>query len=853
MTPPPSNPLADKRSYSNGHSSPARTASAGKPASSTTDKKLQINGHPSPLHLPTSINNNHAGKPHAEIHMKTDDRMRLAKERREERERSLAAREQLIREKERRARLQYERTVEERWRRLEEQRQKEELRRAAVEEKRRQQLEEEKERLEALMKRSLERSLQLEQRTKRWSRGCPPGAAPCSPHRSPYRSTLNASDHNRAGVQGGSQSTPNTPKKERLRRDRRTASPGFGSPVRRAESPAIASKHLASPATILTSKMHTQSPSGVRQEHSSPVRHRPNLPSDGHKKVEDKKSDRNCEESTTEVSVKKKSITDSPASASQVEKKTDKDVVPSDKSKAPKTDTIDKSVKNETADKTDSSDKKDTTESSPLTPTTKPSTGTTNAEEASRMLAERRRQARVQKELEEQKRCEQEEEERLKAEQLKMQLAQNHPAKEEKKTPQVSEERKKEQDIDSWREDDEKRQREGQEKEPQNKIDREREKTKVLPQEDAERQRQGREMQKIQEEEERQIRKKRIEEIMKRTRKGEVDLKEGQVETKCVSPPGEIRINVQTSDEMKDEATRKVEFQVNERVNVQDAALVKKEEAMTQVADQKSLQVKKSIAKVATPKSVVEKGPDTKQVSEQQGTQVNKDGTAQVFKQQERKLETPVNKQNIVQTNVKATDQMNKDLTKTADSKVTKKEGVVVNGEMKNQGNGMVSSHCTTEVTKQQQKLQVEESPAVSTVDGKIKKGSETQVTRPSVTPLPVMTPPPPLIKLEPLDVKGNNSCDEVQSMEVSPASKEELISIPEFSPVNEVHQNSMSNTRALEDLLDLTGNVSCPKLSTESNVGDCNKNLIEGVVSPISDPKLIQLSSASPNKLSIH
>lgn len=55
-----------------------------------------------------------------------------------------AAREQLIREKERRARLQYERTVEERWKRLEEQRQKEELRRAAVEEKRRQQLEEER-------------------------------------------------------------------------------------------------------------------------------------------------------------------------------------------------------------------------------------------------------------------------------------------------------------------------------------------------------------------------------------------------------------------------------------------------------------------------------------------------------------------------------------------------------------------------------------------------------------------------------------------------------------------------------------------------------------------------------------
>lgn len=55
-----------------------------------------------------------------------------------------AAREQLIREKERRSQLQYERTVEERWKRLEEQKHKEELRRAAVEEKRRLQLEDER-------------------------------------------------------------------------------------------------------------------------------------------------------------------------------------------------------------------------------------------------------------------------------------------------------------------------------------------------------------------------------------------------------------------------------------------------------------------------------------------------------------------------------------------------------------------------------------------------------------------------------------------------------------------------------------------------------------------------------------
>lgn len=44
------------------------------------------------------------------------------------------------------------------------------------------------------------------------------GAAPCSPHRSPFRSSLNPADHNRAGFQGGSQSTPNTPKVRLLRR-----------------------------------------------------------------------------------------------------------------------------------------------------------------------------------------------------------------------------------------------------------------------------------------------------------------------------------------------------------------------------------------------------------------------------------------------------------------------------------------------------------------------------------------------------------------------------------------------------------------------------------------------------------
>ncbi|XP_067903177.1 MAP7 domain-containing protein 2 isoform X6 [Heterodontus francisci] len=103
--------------------------------------------------------------------LKTVERQRLAKERREEREKEIAVREFQLIEKEKKARLQYEKQVEERHRKLEEQRQREQQKRVAVEEKRRQQQEEEKEHYEAVMRRTLERSQRLEQKQKRWSWG----------------------------------------------------------------------------------------------------------------------------------------------------------------------------------------------------------------------------------------------------------------------------------------------------------------------------------------------------------------------------------------------------------------------------------------------------------------------------------------------------------------------------------------------------------------------------------------------------------------------------------------------------------------------------------------------------------
>ncbi|NXL72579.1 MA7D2 protein, partial [Leptocoma aspasia] len=99
------------------------------------------------------------------------------------------------------------------------------------------------------------------------------------------------------------------------------------------------------------------------------------------------------------------------------------------------------------------------------------------------------------------------------------------------------------------------------------------------------------------------------------------------------------------------------------------------------------------------------------------------------------------------------------------------------------------------------------------------------------------------LIQLEVVDGKSNSmedSTDEVQSMDVSPVSKEELISIPEYSPMNELmpgvslDQNGTSNAKALEDLLDFTGQATYSKMSSDTlSLDDCNKNLIEGFNSP--------------------
>ncbi|XP_061220527.1 MAP7 domain-containing protein 2 isoform X4 [Neopsephotus bourkii] len=638
--------------------------------------------------------------------LKTDERQRLAKERREEREKYLAAREQQILEKERRAKLQYEKQMEERWKRLEEQRQREEQKRAAVEEKRRQKLKEEEERLEAMMRRSLERSQQLEQKQKRWSWGgalaagsggrdaCDklsastmnlpkqmespiskrlssstaaithsPDRAPASPLKSPYKNSPTRSTDRKKAT---SPSTSNVMKgaavaevtqTEKIKKEKRPATPGsssgMGSPLRRSDSPAAMSRRSASPATPkAVAKTYPQSPKSTKQYPASPVKHRAtsNLNQETPKKKVDKEKEN--------VSHPK-----SPgAHTDEAGQVASEKHVPS----AGKTENVEGKIM----------------------------VGTTDAEEAAKILAEKRRQARLQKEREEKERQEREERERLereeqkrKAEEERLRLEEEARKKEEERKREEEAARKKAEEEARKRAEEEQMLKERQEKELQAKLEKQREEAEIKAREAAEQLRLEREQIMQQIEQERLERKKRIDEIMKRTRRSE-------------------------TPEIKKEETKP---EVPSTLNVE-----------------------------RHPKALVLNQPEI-------------NGLATCLKNKSLESGAPV----------------------------IPSQDVVANG----------------------------------------------------------LKSAPGFIQPEAVNGKSNSmedSMDEVQSMDVSPVSKEELISIPEYSPMNELmpgvslDENGTSNAKALEDLLDFTGQATYSKMSSDTiSLDDCNKNLIEGFNSP--------------------
>ncbi|KAM9432245.1 uncharacterized protein ACWYII_016447 isoform 8-T8 [Salvelinus alpinus] len=100
-----------------------------------------------------------------------EEKRRTALERREEHKKQLVSRELGRLAREERAMRHYEQQMEERKRRLQEQREKEARRRTAVEEKRRQRMKEESERYESAVKKTLEKSQRIKQRIRQGSRG----------------------------------------------------------------------------------------------------------------------------------------------------------------------------------------------------------------------------------------------------------------------------------------------------------------------------------------------------------------------------------------------------------------------------------------------------------------------------------------------------------------------------------------------------------------------------------------------------------------------------------------------------------------------------------------------------------
>ncbi|XP_042279793.1 MAP7 domain-containing protein 1a isoform X2 [Thunnus maccoyii] len=151
-------------------------------------------------------------------------------------------------------------------------------------------------------------------------------------------------------------------------------------------------------------------------------------------------------------------------------------------------------------------------------PSAKPMAGTNDPEEAARILAEKRRQAREQREREEQERREQEEKERILREERIAREAEERRLREEEARAMAEEQRKRD-EAQRLQEEKEAEEKAKAEQEENLRLQKQKEEAEAKAREEAEKQRLEREKHFQKEEQERLERKRRLEEIMKRTRK----------------------------------------------------------------------------------------------------------------------------------------------------------------------------------------------------------------------------------------------------------------------------------------------------------------------------------------------
>ncbi|XP_077434500.1 uncharacterized protein map7d3 isoform X18 [Vanacampus margaritifer] len=455
--------------------------------------------------------------------LRVDDRLRVAKERREEADRQQALRESQIMERERKAKMQVERQQEERHKKATEQRRKEEQKRLAVEEKRKQKQEEEKEHYEAVMRRTLERSQRADQRQKRWSWG---GLSTDSDGRTDKRSTstanlkqpaeasiskrLSSSSATLVKSPDKTSATPLHPPRGPLRSrsiDRQkngmttsVSADGALDPSlnkqektftssgrQRPPSPSIPMGRTRSPSPApKPSPKRTPSPAASKQNSKA----RPPSPATKHPSSPQPTS-------AKPPPIQKPALTPPGPPTLRKRDSRSKDMLLPLQPGVPQA--------------TDSSKSKEKDDSK---------TGTNSAAEAAKLLAEHRRQMREQKEKDEQLRIQREEEEKLRKEEEQC-LAEEARLKRQEEEKQLAEERKLKEEEEAQRAEEERERLEAEEAVKQAELQKEREEAEAKALEEAERVRQERERIMQQNQQERMERKKRIEEIMKRTRKGD--------------------------------------------------------------------------------------------------------------------------------------------------------------------------------------------------------------------------------------------------------------------------------------------------------------------------------------------
>ncbi|XP_016125169.1 ensconsin-like isoform X2 [Sinocyclocheilus grahami] len=455
--------------------------------------------------------------------LKVDERLRLARERREAYQKQLALRERgwLVREE--RAKQFYEKHLEERKKKLEEQRQREERRRMAVEEKRKQRLKEERERYESVVQKTMKKSQKAKQKPGQCSR------------------RVNKNENNNA--------------------KRRSLSQWEIDLVRRLQTPTVSYLARSRSAVCLsrdTASCHTMNSSTTRkpQVHCGKVANRPasSSPNVTIRRTTNRelvakgnfagldlknpqlqtttneikpKQDKNPPENTVlptswlqnrshirQATLKQDSLPPLPEEGDLESEETlaqqclqDNQLQSNPATNGPPNPPAGSQIPNGPSQIGE-------------TAQVRAAAWTTDPEEATRLLTEKRRQARLQREKEEEERRLKEEMERKSREELARQRVEER-ARQEAEALKLEEEKRKREEEERLKAEEENTRRQ---KEEENRVQQQREqeaRQRVL----AEQQRLERESHFQKEEAERQDRKKRLEEIMKRTRKTDSDNK----------------------------------------------------------------------------------------------------------------------------------------------------------------------------------------------------------------------------------------------------------------------------------------------------------------------------------------